>query len=483
MMRTASHYRSLVNLLSNILDAHTVAFFVSVPKKQQLRLLAAQSLSKHLREQSVLPLEEGGLLAQVLRTGQVIHLDKLGTQEIETALPFYREGESLIKALFMAPVGDGAGVLFVDTKYSWGFNDKQRKWIVEVAALLNELLGHGQTLLREQSYARILSLWQSLDAAAFGDSRPEQFLRSALGECTRFLQMDYGFLVVAEPGGATYRILADSTDTYHPSRERSLACHQGLVGWVIENRKNLLIRRLRPEAKEHFLFFPQERLPNQGTFWGIYSQFALGQPAVLAFLSRQVREWEGDHQQAIEKAARFINLFLEWMHLSEACTHLRTCDVSTQLFNTLTFETILDQQISESLSRSQPFSLALLHFGPWDELYTQISPQRLRRYQQELVHGIHQILPAQVISGQLAENRLAVLFKGSGPNEVEGILERLAHTWHKGPLEIAGKLRLGLLRSAVTYPMDGDTSDQLWALAYRRLYADKRTDYSGSAAS
>lgn len=480
-MRATSHYRSLVSLLSNILEAHTVAFFISIPKKQQLRLVAAQSLSKHLREHSVLPLEDGGLLAQVLRTGQTIHLDKLGTQEIETALPFYREGESLIKALFIAPVGDGAGVLFVDTKYSWGFNDKQRKWIAEVAALLNQLMDHHQTLLREQTYARILALWHGLDDAAFNESRPDMFLRAVVNECAGFLEMDYGFLVAAEPGGLSYRVLAASSNASHAVQERSFACDQGLVGWVLRKQKNMLIRHLRSEAQDHFLFFPQEKLPHQGTFWGVHSHIAMGQAMALVFLSRQVREWHGDDQYAVEKVARFANLFLEWMQLSEAYSRLRTCDVFTSLYNAATFEAILDQQISESLSRSQPFSLAVLQFDPWDVLYAQFAPQRLRTYQQQLVAGIHQLLPVEVVSGQLAENRLAVLFKRSDLREVEASLQRLSSKWRKGPLEITRKLRLGLRQSAVTYPMDGDTSDQLWALAYQRLHADEPVHRGGSA--
>ncbi len=471
MTRTASHYRSLVNLLSNILDAHTVALFISVPKQQQLRLIAAQSLSKHLQEHSVLPFEQGGLLAQVLRTGQTIHLDKLGSQEIEMAFPFYREGVSLIKAVFITPVGDGAGVLFVDTKYSWGFNDKQRKWIAEVAALLNELLGHHQTLIREQNYARILSLWHQIDDAAFSDLPPEQFLRTLVTESARFLDMDYGFLVAAAPGSDGYQVLAASSNASHAFRDQSFPRQQGLVGWVLHKQKNLLIRRLRPESKEHYLFFPQEKLPHQGTFLGLHSHTSLGQEIALIFLSRNLRECHVDEQYAVENAARFVNLYLERVHLSEACNHLRSNDLATNLYNAPTFETILDQQISESVSQSQPFSLALLQFEPWDTLFLQWSPQRVRNLQQELVQAVHQFLPDDIVSGQLAENRLAILFKRGSVKEVETALGRLAGSWRKGTVELARKLSLELHHSTVACPMDGNTSDQLWSLAYQRLYA------------
>jgi signal transduction protein with GAF and PtsI domain len=208
MTRAPNHYRSLVCLLSNILEAHTVAFFLADPKRQQLRLVAAQSLSKNLRENSTLPFEASGLLAQVQRSGQSIHMDKVGTQDIEAALPFYREGESLIKALFIAPVGDGAGVLFVDTKYSWGFNDKQRKWIGEIAALLNELLQHNQSLVRERDYAQILELWHHLDQVAFDEFNADRYLRAVVKDGAAFLRADFGFLAVREPQSDSYQLHA-----------------------------------------------------------------------------------------------------------------------------------------------------------------------------------------------------------------------------------------------------------------------------------
>jgi hypothetical protein len=196
-----------------------------------------------------------------------------------------------------------------------------------------------------------------------------------------------------------------------------------------------------------------------------------------------MRQWHGDDHYAVEKVARFANLFLERMQLIDACTHLRACDLSTNLYNALTFEAVLDQQINESLTLSQPFSLVTLQFEPWGVLHARFTPRQLRNYHQELVQGIHRLLPNDVVTGLLAENRLAFLFKRSGLNELEPILARFSSNWHKGPLKITGKLQLSLRWGAVTYPMDGDTSDQLWTLAHQRLFAHGLPHDSGSPAT
>jgi len=469
MMRAPNHYRSLVCLLSNILDAHTVAFFLADPQKQQLKLMAAQSLSKNLREHSTLPFEASGLLAQVQRSGQSIHLEKLGAQDMEAALPFYREGESLIKALFIAPVGDGAGVLFVDTKYNWGFNDKQRKWISEIAALLNELLQHHQSLVRERDYAQILELWHHLDQAAFDDFNADRYLRAAVKDCTRFLGLDYGFLAVLEPQNDHYQIQAITDNVPLALREQSFPIGQGLVGWLFQNRRNLLIRRLQPQAPDHFLCSPREKFPHQGTFWGLHSQIPLGHAMAMVFLSRQPRDWHADDQYAVERVARFTNLMLERIYLSRMCEHLQACDPATGSYNALAFEALLERQITDSLSRSLPFTLALLQYEPWTALYSHLAPGRVRGCLQELVQGIQRVLPDEVITGQLTENRVALLFKGYVPKEIEAHLARLQNTWHKGPLAVAKTLLINLQLGVVSCPHDGSNSDQLWVLAHQRL--------------
>ncbi len=73
----ANPYQSLVSLLSNVLEAYTTAFFVFDSRTRQLHLVASQSLSKFVRETVSLPLEQSGILSQVHKIGQTIHLDKL----------------------------------------------------------------------------------------------------------------------------------------------------------------------------------------------------------------------------------------------------------------------------------------------------------------------------------------------------------------------------------------------------------------------
>jgi GGDEF domain-containing protein len=468
-MRTPNPYISLVRLLSNILDAHTVAFFVADSKGQHLNLVAAESLSQHLKKNVSLPLEESGILSQVHKSGQSLHMDKLAVQDIETTLPFYRGAESYIKGVFITPVGGDSGLLFVDTKVNWGFNDKQRKWISEIAALLNELLHHEQRLVREQNYARILKLWHQLDQMAFSEFSPDKYFPATLAQCSRFLDVDYGFLALTEGAGDRYRVIATTDNVPQSFCERSFSMEEGLVGWVFHDQKSLLIRRLKPQVERHFLFFPKEKFPHQGTFWGIYNEIPVGHAMVLGFLSTHTRQWNLDEQYAIERVAPFTSLILERVMLNQTCDRLQNFDACTGIYNALAFESLVEEQIAESLQNGVSSTLVVLQFDPWESLYTQFSPNRVREYWQNLVHGIIRIFPSDPITAQLAENRLALLYKGIPAQQIENSLQRLKGSWKKQPPGREKAFPLKLRSSLVTIPRDGSTGEELWGSAYRQL--------------
>jgi GGDEF domain-containing protein len=468
-MHTPNLYLSMIRLLSNILDAHTVAFFAADSKNQHLKLVAAESLSQNLKKNISLPLEESGILSQVYKSGQSLHMDKLDVQDVETALPFYRGTEVHIKGVFITPVGGEFGLLFVDTKQSWGFSDKQRKWIGEIATLLNELLHHEQRLAREQNYSRIVKLWHQLDQMAFSEFAPDKYFPATVAQFSRFLDVDYGFLALTEGDGRHYRLIATTDNIPQSFRERSFSAEEGLVGWVFHNQKNLLIQRLKPHDSRHFLFFPREKFPHQGTFWGIYNEIPLGYAMVLGFLSSQSRQWNVDERYAMERVAHFTNLILERVMLNQACDRLQNFDVCTGSYNAPAFERIVEEQIAESIQNGVSSSLVLLQFDPWESLYTQFSPNRVREYWQNLVQGIIRRFPPDPITAQMAENRLAFLYSGMPVKQIEVPLRQLRESWKKKRPAKESSSPLKLRCSLVMIPQDGSTGEELWSSAYRQL--------------
>ncbi|MFP5213754.1 MAG: hypothetical protein ACLGPL_10280, partial [Acidobacteriota bacterium] len=408
--------------------------------------------------------------------GQTIHLEKL--QEVAPSLaatvPFYREGESHIKGLFAIPVGDGAGVLYVDTKYGWGFNDKQQKWIREIAGLLHELLLRQESLTQQASYSRIFELWNQLDHAAFQDHNPEEFCRMMVSECAQLLGADYGFLALREPEEQTYHLLAATKSTPQNLLSQNFLIKQGLIGWIFENQKILLISRLNSQTPEHFLFTSSEGLPHSGTLWGLPTRMVLGHELVLAFLSRNPVELAGDYQNAVSQMLHYFQLVLDRALFKDEVTHLQNYDFATGIYNPFAFEARLDAALAASMQSSTPLSLAVLQFEPWQVLHTRIAPRLLRQWQREIAAAVCEVLPKGAMAGQISENRYGILFPGITVQEADVYLSRAADF---GQHVLSGKLKSTKVRAyfaSVGFPQDGTRSEELWPLVNQRLFSASR---------
>mgnify|MGYP001158843777 CR=1 FL=1 len=473
-------YQSLVTLLSNILDAYTTAFFLLDPRTRRLELTASQTLSRFLMEKASFPLEQSGIISQVQKVGQTIHFDKVheAAPSLPQALPFYREGEAHIKGLFAVPVGDGLGVLYVDTKHGWGFNDKQQKWIVEVAAMLHEIvLREGDRGQREHC-SRILEFWRRLDQASLQGDSLEDYCGLLVAECCRLLDAEFGFLALMEAGEDAYRLMAGTGNIPQNFMNQRFLANQGLIGRIFQNNKPFLVSRLNPQAADHFLFIPSEGLPHSGAFWGLPARMSLGHAVVIAFLSRKDMEWNLDCQNAISHTLCFSRLLIEQFYFKEACDHLRNYDFSTGFDNALAFESRVDDAVNASLQNSTPFALALMQFEPWQMLSTKASPRQIRRLQGDLAEAVVRTLPAGVAAGQIAENRFAFLFTETSLQEAKRHLSGLVGIEQN---VLAGRIRGTTVKSylaAVGFPQDGTRSEELWPLVYNRLYVNLRTKSS-----
>lgn len=469
-------YQRLIDLLSNILEAYTTAFFLLEPRSRRLNMVASQSLSKFLPQDVSMPLDQSGILAQTQKVGQTIHLDKLqeNALNLPSTVPFYRDGESHIKGVLVVPVGDSKGVLYVDTKYSWGFNDKQQKWIREVAGVLEHLLDRQDCLTQQAGYASLVELWHRVDDVGFSEDALEAYCQGLVDECARFLKADYAILSIRDPDATHFHTVAATQNVPRGLVNQNFPIGQGLIGWVFSNRKNLQIARLNPNTAEHYLLLPSEAFPHQGAFWSLMSEMAMGHTVALSFLTRQPQEWTSEEQYGIQHVLEFSKLRLEHCCFSEECHQLRTYDLSSGLLNGLTFEARVDGIVASAMQNSMPLVLALIQYEPWQILFTKVPPRDIRKWQGEMVTALCKDLPPSVLVGQLAENRFGLLLPGMTAIEAEPHLAEIAEKAQRVISSKVRGIRLLSYMGFAGFPQDGTRVDELWPVANNRLYASFR---------
>jgi len=465
-------FQSLVDLLSNILEAHTTAFFLVDSKKRHFHLAAAQSLSRYLTETLTLPMEQSGILSQVHKAGQTVHLDKMHeiTTALSSTLPFYREGESHIKGLLIQPVGQGDGVLYVDTKYSWGFNTKQQKWIREIAELLHELVKQQDSRRRQKSFDNIWDLMQRLDYANFKGGSFHDYCQLVVQECARFLGTEYGLMVLKDVSGSNYHLLAATSNIPQSYFRQNFDIKQGLIGWIFRNQKSLFIPKLNADSSEHYLLSPRESLPHHGTLWGLPALSNLGHSVVLAFLARGVMDWSAEDRYTVSHMLSYLHLLLEQSYFKEEYEHLQAYDLSSGLLNNLAFEAKVEEILIASMQKSVPCTLALLQVEPWQILHTKVPPKRIRKWQQQLAESLYRAVPSKVFVGQVTENRYGVILSGMATQEVNQLLNALMDVSQQFVPKRTKKIHVQPYLSTASFPQDATNHEELWTLAYRRLF-------------
>jgi len=470
-MRSNS-FQSLVNLLSNILEAHTTAFFSVEPQKRLFNLVAAQSLSRYLPDSLSIPIEQSGILSQAHKAGQTIHLDKMHeiSMALTTTLPFYREGESHIKGLLIEPVGGGEGLLYVDTKYSWGFNTKQQKWIKEIAELLYDLLRQQGSVRWQRNFDQIWQLWRRLDYVNFKSGVFQDYCQLVVEECARFLGTEYGLLALQEPSSHRFRLIGATTNLPHNYLNQNFSTKQGLIGWIFRNEKPLFIPRLNADSPEHYLFSSRESLPHYGTLWGLPANSSDGHSLVLAFLSRVPMEWSEQDQYAVSHMLHQLHLLMEQSYLKDECEHLRAYDLSSGILNGLTFEAKVEETLIASIQNSTPCTVALLQLEPWQIMHTRLSPKQLREWQRLIAEGLYRSLPSNVFLGQMAENRYGILLSGMTPQEVNQHLNTIMDVSQQVAPRKIKKAKLQPFLSTVNFPQETASSEEVWTLVYQRLF-------------
>ncbi len=464
-------FQSVVNWLSNVLDAYTVAFFVLDPLKSSFRLVTCQSLSKHLQRTLSLPKDGSGILSQVHKVGHTVHLGKVEVEELAGSLPFYREGEQGIKGLLATPVAGDQGLLYVDTKRHWGFNDKQQKWIYETARILEELLDQHQRLQERESFSRILTLWHDLTEAWDKTRSGVEAAQALVQACADYVRADFAFCVHRGCTDNVYRILAAAGKV--PQRVLQSAIPRdtrGLVIEALEEGKGIFIPALNPESPDHYLFVSGEPLPHQGSLWVLCG----GSPELgslgLALLGKKRLALTQDDKVAVRKSFKMFEAFYERWHYRQSYAEWTCKDGASGFLNPWAFAAQVREAVHAAVQHSEPLALVILQYEPWQYAQAVIPPAELDVWEKALMESLRLHVPPGIVVGRLAQNRCGLLALGGELRDLLVVAETLSRVSRRLPGPKKKKLALKTYVGASQMPQDGVTFDELWMAACRRLF-------------
>jgi GAF domain-containing protein len=454
-------------LLSNCLEAFTSALFVS-DDSGLLRLRAFHSLSKHIVPNAQFSPEDGGLIGWVAKSKQPLSIDHFDRNT--KTLPYY-QGEEDIKSFMALPLKRGDGVLSIDSKRQYVFTSKAQKLLGGFVTVIGNTLAAERAGRRHLTLRQLLTLWYRADVLPADADDPVPYLSRLVTCACTYLQADAGLVVVPVREGEFLQPVAASGDVPKSLLQGVQPSNQGLIGWIYQNRKSLLIPKFRTRTRIPFLFGPKDGIGKVGALIGMPLAWDADQVGgVITFTCRSEARWSREEIGAITSVVRRATLVLQNFTLRRELALLRNLDPVTEICNTEAFNRVLRKRMDHCRNADVELGLAIISVEGLEALSTEVALPDLATLRQRITSNLLQRLRGKQLMGSLDLGRFAVLFENESSAQINANLTAMIAALQQEVLKHVGGLsQLQAHFGFALYPQDASATDELWTSAFQAL--------------
>jgi GAF domain-containing protein len=461
-------FSDIIALLSNCLDAYTAALFLWDEGRQVLTLKASHSLSKHLIADAQFSPEDGGLIGWVAKNNQILtvdHFDRDGK-----SLPYYR-GDENIKSFVAVPLPMSKGVLCVDSKRQYVFTTKEQKLLQGFATVIENTLSAERANRRQQQLRQLLNMWHRTEALPADTHDPIPYFNRVLEQGRAYLNAEAGVVTLPIQDGQLLQPVAVSGKVPARLLQSSQPMDQGLIGWIFQNRKSLIVPKFRPRARLPYLFSAGDGIGELGSLIGMPLAWSPDDVAgVIAFFCSTESPWGKEELGAITSVVRRATLVLQNFTLRRELALVRNLDPVTEVCNLDAFDRMLGKRLERCRKAGTPLSLAILTIDGLNSLNTKVALPDLVPLHQRISAVLVQGLRPRQVMGCIEPGRFAILFEDETPAQIHGHLKSMAANVQQEVLdEMSGAPQLQARFAFAIFPQDAATSRELWTRAFQAL--------------
>jgi GGDEF domain-containing protein len=461
-------FSDIIALLSNCLDAFTAALFLWDEQQQVLTLKTSHSLSKHLVTNAQFSLEDGGLIGWVAKNNQAVavdHFDRDGK-----TIPYYRSDEN-IKSFVAVPLPASKGVICVDSKRQYVFTTKEQKLLHGFATVIENILGAERANWRHQQLRQLITMWHRTDALPADTLDPIPYFGRLLEQGCAYLNAEAGVVTLPIKDGKFLQPVAVSGKVPPGLVQSSQPVDQGLIGWIYQNRKSLIVPKFRSRARLPYLFSATDGIGELGALIGMPLAWNPDEVAgVIAFFRRTESAWGKEELGAIVSVVRRATLVLQNFTLRRELALVRNLDPVTEVCNLDAFDRVLSKRLERCHKAGTNLGLAILAIDDLDSLNTRVALPDLAPLHQRISAILLQGLRRRQIMGCLEPGRFAILFEEETPAHIHGHLKAMVAGVQQEVLDqMSGMPRLQARFGFALFPQDAATSRDLWTRAFQAL--------------
>lgn len=456
---TDKEIQSLIDIISNTIEAHTTALFLASAEGEPLELAAYQSLSGKINTEAVIRPGEG-LIGWVHKNNEPVNVDKF---EHDTRRLFLYKTDEPIKSFMAVPLSKVGGVLAVDSKQRYVFTEKSHKILFQFGQALEMLLERKREAVQTARAAECLAFITNVESILARRLHTRQSAEEVLQLLGEFCGAEACFLTAVLPGKkGSYFLMAFDSPVDPGLESRPMKIESGLAGWVLQNGKQLVLERGRSGREKSYLFYPEENLGKFPSFAGYPLAWGDKVRGALLFIGEKPFKFESPVARAIEAASARLAASLEMELLFERVSELTRLDPQIGLPHRTYFCRRLNRMIKTASIQGSKIRLMLLKLNGLNDVALEFG--------QEASQEALKIAAAHLLSVSTNENELghinygllAAALKGYSVKEEEDIKSGLVELMEDFPLQdMQGRLSIEVQSCTAEYPSEARTAEDL----------------------
>ncbi len=456
----------LIELTSNVADAHTVALFRLTGDGGKLALREHFTLSRNLDQNASIKLGEGpiGAVAQTLKP---LLIENIGRDT--KSLGIYKKPEEL-KGFLAIPViyKDLLGVLAIDTKESYQISIKLQKILTEFANQIAWHL-HQEKQGKEIKDTSVPNLQELTSYCRFLAESPDR--SSVADRLTQIPASIIPFRSIAviwfEENQQEGRIIGHRGFT-HDLSEIIVHFGKGLVGSCAKNKSPLFLR-FNSERKT-ILFSEEEKSEDLQSAAALPIQLNETLYGVLLVGSERS---EGLSHMDLDKLSLIVSAAASALFCSDTkdqWVYDKNLDPVTGVPNHR-FLTEYHLAVSEELFKStQPVYFLSVQLTNLADLYESCGVDRGDAFLKQMVALLAKIVPSPKFVFRFSENSFLLMLMNRKEKEVEQLQTRLKKLFEHNPLQVNGTAMQASMQWGLSiYPDDAKELFRLISFSRNRL--------------
>lgn len=306
-MAVSKRIQDVIDLISNVMEAFTAAVFIWNETENVLKLYGFQSFSKNIIKDSQIGPGEG-FVGWVFREQKNLLVKNFDRST--TTLKFYNFDEG-IKSFLAVPLPEKKGVLCVDSKKSYSFTEEKEKIFFQFASIIWSVFVSEEEIINGAIYKKFISISSIIDDIIVKSDDSTVLIKDVLNIILRNSNAKNVFFVV--PGICVYcstREIPQGRVGFF-SLDPHCCADDGLIGWVLNKRKTLLLENIVRHSEKSFVLNREEKVGFHGNFLGVpLYKAGANKTGALAVIKWDDQSWNKNESELIEKIA--MRIFWAW---------------------------------------------------------------------------------------------------------------------------------------------------------------------------